>query len=208
MGPGLTVSVAVFGVPAPIWPEIVTGVKTVTADVVIVAKLEVVPPAIVRVGWTVAEGSLLERLTTTPEGPATPVRATVTLLVAEPPITEIGFTDTELMTAGFTTRTVVTGVPAPIWPDRVTFVGESTPEVVTWTDPVYDPDPITTVAGTLAAPGVSLERFTVTPLGPAGPVRVTTRLHEDVPPITGFGVAPSEWMLVGLTVSEAPMDVP
>jgi hypothetical protein len=77
--------------------EIVTGVFTPTANVVMVNADETKAPAvIVTDGGTVALGLLLESVTTAPPVGAAPLRVTVFKVVDVPPITEVGDNDTEL----------------------------------------------------------------------------------------------------------------
>lgn len=59
-----------------------------------------------------------------------------------------------------------------------------------------------TFAGTLAAPGLLLDKLTTAPLAGAGPVRVTVPV-DKVPPITVVGFSVTELGEGGVTVKFA-----
>jgi hypothetical protein len=59
-----------------------------------------------------------------------------------------------------------------------------------------------TFVGTLAAPGLLLDRFTTAPLAGAGPVKITVPVDE-VPPITVVGFSVKELSEGAVTVKFA-----
>jgi len=75
----------------------------------------------------------------------------------------------------------------------------ATPKVVTPKTCVFEPALIVTLAGTVAAAGLLLERVTTTPPAAATPLSVTIPV-PPVPPIKVLGVRVTETRVAGLTV--------
>ena len=179
---------------APCWTppqrRDVTDWVVVTPRVVTLNVLVLAPALTVTLAGTVATAVLLlERSTTTPPVAAAPVSVTVPVLGALP-VTLVGLRVSELKPGGFTVS-VAGWFPPPNDAVRVTGWAVATGEVVTAKTPVLWPPPTVMLAGTVAAAGLPLARFTTNPPVGAIPVNVTVAVL-DAPPTT----------LVGLTVRE------
>jgi hypothetical protein len=131
---------------------------------------------------------LLERETTAPPDGAGPFRVTVPA-EEEPPITEVGFSVTELSVAAVTVRVAVCVVPNVA--DIVDEVLVATGLVVTVKVAVVAFAATVTVAGTCAAAVLLLESVTTVPPTGAGALSVTVPL-ELLPPITDAGLMTTE----------------
>jgi len=92
--------------------EIVTGVFTVTAEVVMVKVGETeTPPATVTEAGTVTAGLLLPSVTIAPPDGAGPVSVTVLFVVVAPPAIEAGDNVIAEAPGGKTVMTAVAGTP-------------------------------------------------------------------------------------------------
>jgi hypothetical protein len=131
---------------------------------------------------------LLERETTAPPDGAGPFRVTVPVEDV-PPITEAGFSVTELSVAAVTVRVAVCVVPYVA--DIVGEVLAATGLVVTVKVAVVAFAATVTVAGTCAAAVLLLESVTTAPPMGAGALSVTVPL-ELLPPITDAGLMTTE----------------
>src|SRR6266850_2249801 len=192
-GAGVTVSVAVLVAP-PYEPVIVTGVDALTAAVVIANVALVLPAAIVTLAGTVAAlVLLLDSVMTAPPAGA----ALVSLAVpceAVPPVTLVGFTETDESDAGGGGGETVNAallVAPPNEPEIVTDVDEATGCVVTVNVLLVLPAATVTLAGTVATVVLLLDIVTTAPPLGAAALSVTVPVVE-LPPTA----------LVGLTLNE------
>lgn len=176
----------------------VTCVTELTGVVVTGKVTKVVPAGTVTVGGTVAmDGLLLVSPTTVPPTGAAAFRVIVPV-EGEPPVTLVGFTETE-ETAGEMTISVVACVPLKL-AVMLTGVGEATGNVVTWNVAVVAPADTVTLIGTVAAAVLLLVRVTTAP--PEGAAAFSAKVPvEDVPPVTVSGLTETEETAGGLTVS-------
>lgn len=149
----------------PIAAVIVKVSLLLTWFVVTVKVVVVAPLGTVTVAGTWASPPLLERLTVTPDGPAAWPIVTVPVLVL-PPITVVGFSESELTVFGLTVIVCVTDVPLPV-AVIVTVWVDVTGRVVTVNVPVVAPAATVIEAGTVAAEVFELVIVIVLPDGPA-----------------------------------------
>lgn len=171
---------------------IVTEVDEVTERDVTVNVVEVALAGTVTLSCTVAEGSLLDSVTTTPPGGANPLRATVPIELAAPPATVVGFNvkDDRPVAARFTVRVAVT--------ERLSVaVMTEVAEEVTVTEVTGNVADVAlgltvTEVGTVAADPLLLESVTNTPSEGAGLFSVTVPVEFVMPPITVVGLSDSE----------------
>jgi hypothetical protein len=153
-----------------------------------------VPACTVTLAGTVAKlVLLLESVTDAPPSGATPSSVT-TPVDAAPPVTDVGFSESEPRrppVAGVTVSVAVF-VTSPAYAVIVTFVLAVTGEVKIVVLPVVAPAGTTADVGMLATVTSLLVKVTRRPLGGAGALSVTTAL-EDAPPVTlaGFSVKDS-----------------
>jgi hypothetical protein len=163
---------------------------------VLTAKVKLVAPAgMVTLAGTLATAVLLlERVTRAPPVGAGPLSAKVPL-EGDPPITLFGLSVSEVRVGpeaggGVTVRDAVRVTPA--WEaEIVTDVELATAIVVTWNVPIAVPAGMVTLAGTVAADVLLLERETTVPPAGAGPLRVTVPV-DGLPPFTLVGLSASE----------------
>jgi hypothetical protein len=192
-GAGVTVSVAVLVAP-PYDAVIVTGVEALTAAVGMAKFAVVLPAAIVTLAGTVAAVVLLldSVMTAPPDG-----AALVSLAVpceAAPPVTLVGFTETDESDAGGGGGETVNAallVAPPNEPEIVTGVDEATGCVVTVNVLLVLPAATVTLAGTVATAVLLLDIVTTAPPLGAAALSVTVPV-EELPPTA----------VVGLTVTE------
>jgi hypothetical protein len=148
---------------------------------------------------------LLERVTTAPAGGAAPFSVTVPVALL-PPTTELGVLVTEDNAAGLTVSVAVALTPrvAVI----IDVVRDGTPKVVTVNVREVLPARTVTLAGTVAAAVLLLERVTTAPPVGAALLRVTVPL-ELFPPTTVVGLRETEdTVTAGVTVRVAVRVVP
>jgi hypothetical protein len=178
----LIVNVAVF-VTEPFLTVIVAVVEDLTEVVLTVKVTVVLPEAIVTEPGTVASFELLERVTTTPEEGAGPVRVTVPVDEL-PPVTAEGLRVTEVKTGASIVRAAVLETE----PALIVIVADvlaATGLVVIGNVTDVLPAGIVTEPGT-PAEGELLDSSKVNPPAGAGPLIVTVQL-DDVPPVTALG---------------------
>ena len=195
---GLTVSTAVGEAPPKV-PEIVTGVATVTA-VVVMEKFALRAPArTVTLAGTLATVALvLDKVTMAPPTGAAVVSVTVPVLPV-PPTTLVGLTVTEDKLAGGGTGLTVstaereTALKVPVIDSTVEAV---TDVVVMEKVALVAPAATVTLAGTVATAVLALLRPTTAPPAGAPAVNVTVPCDE-LPPTTEVGVTLTEDKLVG-----------
>ena len=200
---GVTVRTAVK-VP-PLVAEIVTEVLEVTVFVVTVKVALVAPAATVTLEGTVAtEVRLLPRVTTAPTDGAGPDSVTVPV-DGEGSLTVVGFKVRDASVGAVTAK--LADRDTPHVPVMVTDVFEATALVVTVKVAVVAPAATVTLAGTLAAAVLPLDRVTTAPFAGAGPFRVTVPV-EEVPPITEAGLRPTELKVAAVTVKLAAFVAP
>lgn len=160
------------------------------------------PAATVTVPGTLTEGDELERLTMSPLGPAGPVRLNVPV-VEIPPTTVLGFIVRDRALAAEIVSVAVCEIEANV-ALIIAAVWLFTP-VVEMANVAEDcPDCRISDDGTLAAE-MLLERTTVDPEGPAGPVSVTVPV-EGEPPRTDVGLSVREESFAGVMASVAVME--
>ena len=182
-GGGLTVSTAVREAPPKV-PEIVTGVATVTAVVVMEKFALSAPAATVTLAGTLATVVvLLDSVTIAPPVGAAEVNVAVPVLAA-PPTTLVGLTVTEDKLAGggggltVSTAERETALKVPVIDSAVEAV---TDVVVTVKVALVAPAATVTLAGTVAAAVLALLRPTTAPPAGAPAVNVTVPCDE-LPP--------------------------
>jgi hypothetical protein len=182
-------------------------VLAVTAAVVTVKVADVAFAAIVTAGGTVTTAVLaLPSVTVVPLAGARPV--SVTVAVEElPPITVAGFKLSPLNVAGLTVRSV-DAFPAPYDAEIATVVAEPTGRLVTMKVAVVVFAGTVTLAGTVAAPVLLLDRLIVAPDDGAAALNVTVPV--DVwPPVTLVGFSATDDTAIGtFTPSVAVTVVP
>jgi len=157
------------------------------------------PDAIATVAGTLADGSLLVSETVSPPAPASPLSDTVPV-EDRPPTSVVGLRMTDVKTAGEIVSVADWEVPlrlALIAVDDWAF----TPTVATVNVPVFWPASTVTVAGTLAE-GLLLDKATVVPPVPAGPLRVAVPV-DGLPPTTEAGFRLRETRVDAAMVSVA-----
>jgi len=187
-GVGLTVSTAVGEAPPKV-PEIVTGVATVTA-VVVMEKLALsAPAATVTLAGTLATVALvLDKVTMAPPVGAAAVNVTVPVLPV-PPTTLAGLTVTEdkvgAAGTGLTVSTAVRVTPPKV-PEIDNAVVAVTLVVVIEKVALVAPAATVTLAGTVATAVFALLRPTTAPPAGAPAVSVTVPCDE-LPPTTEVG---------------------
>src|SRR5215211_2671184 len=189
-GGGFTVRVAVRVTP-PALAVIVTGVDAVTALVAIAKVALVVPCATDTPAGTVAAAVwLLDRETAKP--PAGAADVSVTLACDEaPPVTLVGLTDTVERAAGAeggATVSVALRVAPPYVPLIVRDVDAVTDAVLTTNVALKAPAGTVTLAGTVAALVLLLDRVTTAPPEGAALVRLAVP-SEVLPPTTLAGLS-------------------
>ena len=195
---GLIVSVADW-VPDPNVAVIVALVRLETALDVAVNVADVAPPAIVTDAGTAAAALLLASEITSPAVGAGLLIVTVPVEEA-PPTTEFGFKARDVSVGGLMVSDAVS-VAVPSVAVMVEFACAGTAVVLT--ENVADVEPAATVTfvGKVAAE-LLLDRATVVPPEPAGPLRVTVPVEVD-PPITVVGFRFNELRVAGLIVRVA-----
>jgi hypothetical protein len=188
----------------------VTGVEAVTARVVTLNVALVAPAGMVTLAGTVATaGLLLESETRAPPVRADPL--SVTLPIEEdPPLTLVGLSVTEVRVGpgggcGVTVSEAVLVTPA-YNAEMVTGVEAATAKVVTVNVALVVPAGTVTLAGTVAAAVLLLERETTAPPLRADALSSTLPVEAN-PPLTLVGFSVSEVRVggkpCGVTVSEA-----
>ena len=156
-----------------------TEVFAATGLVVIVKLAVVAPRATVTLVGTLAAALLLRRVTTLPPDGAGAFR--LTCPVAEPlPVALGGLIVTALTANGITVSSTVFVTP-PAVPEMTTEVLVLTSFVVIEKVAVLDPAGTVTLASTLAAPRLLLDRVTMVPPVGAGPLKVTIPLEVMLP---------------------------
>jgi hypothetical protein len=169
-------------------PRVAVIVEVAVAETALVEAVKVAvvfPEVTVTDAGTVAAAVLEEvRVTTSPLGPAFPLRVTVPVEVA-PPTTAVGDIAT-LATPGTSTFNEAVFEEAPRVAVRVTVTFEETADELAVKVADALPARTVTVAGTVAAAVFELVSETTSPVGPAGPVRVTVPV-EVLPPTTAMG---------------------
>jgi hypothetical protein len=198
---GLTVRVAVLLTP-PAEAVIATGVWAATGVVRMVNVAVLLPYATVTVTGTVAIAKFaLDRVTRTPLTGAAAVSVTVAVELL-PPISVVGLnTRVETPTAAVIVSTA-DDAPPPYVADIVTEVAALAATVETAKVAVLTPAPTTTLAGTVAALVLLLDRETRAPPTGAGPFKVNVAF-EVLPATTEVGFKTREDGVGGLTVSVA-----
>ena len=173
-------------VALPYVPEMVTVVLDATGTV-LTAKVAVVLLAgiVTDAGTAATELLLLESNIVAPLAGAGPLSVTVPV-DGLPPGSEVGRNDTELRVAAVTVNAAVR-VVLPYTAETVAVVLASTGTVVTVNVAVMLLAGTVTVAGTVAADGLLLDRRITAPPAPAGPLRVTVPV-DGVPPRTEVGL--------------------
>ncbi len=203
LGYGVTVSVA-FLVTPPAAPEMVTVEVAVTVLVVTVNDAVVAPAGTVTLAGTVATEVLL-LLSVTAVPPDGAGALSVTVPVEElPPFTLVGLRASEEIAtpAAGVTVSVAVWVTEPNVAEIVTATVAETFFVVTVNEAVAAPAETVTLAGTVAALVLLLERVTTAPADGAGEFSVTVPVEGD-PPCTLGGSSASKVRLNGVTVSVA-----
>jgi len=169
-----------------------TGVDVVTAVVFTMNVALLAPAAIVTLAGTLAATLLLESSTCAPPVSAGPLRVTVPV-EGDPPVTLMGLSAIEESVAepgGVTVSEAVLVTP-PEDPVMVTGAEAVTVLVLTVKVELLAPAATVTLAGTVAAAVLSLERETAAPPLGAGPLRVTVPVDGD-PPVTLAGLSAIE----------------
>jgi hypothetical protein len=182
---GLMVSVAVRMVPLRS-ALMITGVATPTVMVVISNTGETAAPlgTVTLLGTDATAGSALDNNTTTPDGPAGPLKVTLLLPTETPPATDVAPSIMELRDRGLTVRLTVRETPFKV-AEIATVVTEPTPVVVIGNvGDTVAPAATVIVAGTAAIVGSELESVTTVPPTAAGPFRVTLLPFSVAPPPT------------------------
>src|SRR5882757_4951481 len=173
--------------------EIVTGGDAVTALVLTVNVGLLAPAAIVTLAGTLAAPLLLESSTCAPPVSAGPLSVTAPV-EGDPPVTLVGFSVSEARVGPGGGWGVTVSEPVCVTPvdnaEIVTGVELATAIVVTCTVARLSPAATVTLAGTVAAEVLLLDRETTVPPVGAGPLSITVPV-DGFPPLT----------LVGLTVS-------
>jgi hypothetical protein len=179
---GLIVNVAFDVLPDSV-AEMVSVATDATARVVTVNVPEVAPATTVTVPGTVALAALELSVIAIPPVGAGPLRVTVPVEEV-PPVTVAGESVRPVSVGGLIVRLAVK-VVEPSVPPIVADVVDATAVVVTVK--VAEVAPAATVAlpGTVAFPLLEAS-VTLTPPGPAGPLRVTVPV-DGVPPVTEVG---------------------
>ena len=202
-----TVNEAVMVAPAV--AEIVTVVVAVTA-LVLTLKVAVVEPAatVTLVGTVAAAALLLDRVTLVP--PLGAAFVSVTVAVEElPPITVTGLNVSPDAAAEVedvcTVNEAVTLAPAVA--EIVTVVVAATALVLTLKVAVVEPAATVTLAGTVAAAALLLDRVTLVPPLGAAFVSVTVAV-EEAPPVKLVGLSAKLLALTAVTVREVLPVIP
>lgn len=151
---------------------VATGVVATVKDAVVALAATVTLD-----GTCAATALLLTRVTTAPPAGVGPFNATVPVEVA-PPNTDAGLMLTDASTEAVTVKPAVWVVPKVA--EMVSDVLPATGLVVTVKVAVVAPGATVTLAGTLAAAVLLLDRMTTVPPAGAGPFNVTVPV--DVPP--------------------------
>src|SRR5437867_1765021 len=173
--------------------EIVTVVEKTTIDVFTVKVALVAPAGMVTLPGTAATpGLLLESVTNAPPAGAGPFSLTVPAEDSRPPTTLVGFRlSEERVGAGAITVSEAVCVTPPKDAEMVTEVVVPTGLVLTVKVVVVAPLGTVTLDGTVATPGLLLDRDTRAPPLGAGPLSVTVPVDE-LPPVTLVGVKARE----------------
>jgi len=145
---------------------------------------------------------LLARVTTSPDGPAGPLRVTVPVEEV-PSRTTVGLSATEATVAGLIVSVADWG-EVPVVAVITADVTVETAVVDTAKLAVVDPAATVTVVGTVAAE-LPLDRVTIVPPAAAGPLNVTVPV-EEAPPDTDVGFNVTEATVTGLIVKVAVND--
>jgi len=186
---GLTIRVAVFE-PLSV-AVIVTETEEVTDSDVTVNVAEVALAGTVTLAGTVAEGLLLDSVTTVPPGSPKPLRVTVPIELA-PPTTVVGFNvkDDRPVAAGTTVSVAVT--------ERLSVaVITEVAEEVTVCEVIENVAEVALAAtitegGTVVADVLLLDKFTTAPPAGAAVLSVTVPVELAMPPTTVFGFNDSD----------------
>jgi len=144
---------------------------------------------------------LLIRLTASPPAGASPLSATVPVLIC-PETTFAGLKDSIVTTGGTTVRPPPRALPLGKVAVMVTGALTRTGNVVTLKVPLDAPPAMLKLAGTVATAGLLLISVTVRPLGGAGPVRIRVSVAL-IPPVTELGLMVRERIAAGFTVKIA-----
>jgi len=192
--------------------EMVTDVEVVTLLVLTVNVALLAPETTVTLAGTVAAAVLLlEREMAAPPLGAGPLRVTVPI-EGDPPVTLAGLSaivESVAEPVGVTVSEAVLVAPA-YDAEIVTGVDAVTALVLTVNVALLAPAATITLAGTVAAAVLSLERETAAPPLGAGPLRVTVPVDGD-PPVTLVGLSATAESVAepgGVTVSEAVLVPP
>jgi len=181
---GLTAKVAVC-FPVPLVAVTVTCVEADTCDVVTL-KFPLLLPAPIEIdAGTLAAAFELLSETTTPVGPACPLKVTVPVTVApDPPTTLVGESVRPVIVAGLIVNVAESDTDPSIAP-MVALVTTDTPLVLTVSVAEFAPAATVTLAGVVAAVALEVMVTTIPPVG-AGPLSVTVP-EELFPPMTAVG---------------------
>jgi hypothetical protein len=182
----------------PFVAVIVTAFADVTVLVVTVKVAVVLPGATVTVPGTVAtDVRLLESATTTPPVGAAPESVTVPVDGAGP-LTVVGFRLSALTVGTLTVKFAVRAAPYVAEMVAVAVVATGLLVTVNVADVAFAG--IVTLAGTLAAAVLLLDRVTTAPLAGAGPLKVTAPI-EEAPPMTAVGFRLNDVRVAATTVN-------
>ena len=150
----------------------------------------VAPASTVTLAGTVAAALPLDRATRVPPTGAGAFKVTVAVELASPPTTVVGFRESKETDGGFTVRTAVCETELKV---AVIVEVATEPTAIEVTGKVVEAEPAGTVtlAGTVAAAVLLLDRVTTAPPVGAFPFRVTVAVEFARPPVTlvGFRVS-------------------
>jgi hypothetical protein len=181
---GLTVNAAVM-VALNVADMVTTAGEETTLELTVKVAVVALAATVTLLGTVAAAVLLLDKVTTVPPVGAGPFRVTVPVELVLPPVTVVGLSARDATQKGLTVR--FADAVALYVADMVVDAGEETVALVAVKVAVVAPAGTVTLAGTLAAETLLLERLTSAPPDAAGPVSLTVPVELFRPPATGLG---------------------